>query len=114
MTDQLPVPEREASTAVSHIDGAIHLIESAIGTRAARAADLTSWSGLKRLAWDEQWAYSQGDLAVAVDDLQGVRAEVTHRLEEIRGHNVDVRRAEMAGELVAPWALPAGTGSARS
>ena len=114
MTDQLPVPEREASTAVSRIDGAIDLVETAIGTRATHAADLTSWSGLKRLAWDEQWAYSQGDLAVAIDDLQTARAEVTRRVDEIRDHNVEVRRAEAAAELAVPRVLPTGLGSARS
>jgi hypothetical protein len=101
----LPVPESDASVATSRIDGAIELVEAAIGTRGAQASGLDSWVGRGRLAWDEQFAYSQGDLAVALDDLQLVRAEIGRRLHDLRHHNLVARVAAMGG--LAPALLPA-------
>jgi hypothetical protein len=114
MSELLAVPVSEASAATARIDGAIGQIETAISTRSARATEcLGSWRGRNRVAWDEQFGYSQGDLAVALDDLQTVRAEIAARLREIEAHNDEMRAARADIEGGVPWMFPVEFGGPR-
>lgn len=89
MADRLPLPSAEASAARSAITSTIAKLESLIeGRSQAVPFHLGSWEGQKQVDWSTQFGYSQGDLAVAIDDLQALRGQIDDRLGQIVFENM--------------------------
>jgi hypothetical protein len=94
----LPVPEAEAEALVSKVDQMIEQLDLVITDRASARSDrLASWDAPNRALWEEDFHYSQTDLAAAIDSLQWFKNRIDSVLEAVRERNASIAASPTMG-----------------
>lgn len=105
MTDLLACPDAEIDTALRRVREVAELLDTILHVRSRSAGELSSWAGAKRVAWEKQFGFSQGDGAVALDDMQALIVAI----EAVRTSIVEENARRVLAAL-----LPGGESPART
>lgn len=110
VTDLLACPDAEIDTALRRVREVADLLDTILQVRSRSAGELGSWAGAKRVEWEEQFGFSQGDGAVALDDMQALIVAI----EAVRTSIVEENARRVLAALLPGRESPAGTGGGGS
>lgn len=109
-TDLLACPDAEIDTALRRVREVAELLDTILQVHSRSAGELSSWAGAKRAEWEEQFGFSQGDGAVALDDMQALIAAI----EAVRSSIVEENARRVMAVLLPGSENPAGSGGGGS